>query len=468
MEYVDGVNLRQAIRDKQLAPPQALDVVGQVCGALQFAHAAGVVHRDIKPENILLDRNGVVKIADFGLAKLRGASAANLQLTATNQVMGTPHYMAPEQMERPQEVDHRADIYSLGVVFYELLTGELPLGRFPPPSQKAGTDARLDEVVLRALERDPGRRFQQAGEVKTAVESLHGSPAGGPAATRYDSVPFVGELKAALGIEGASNALALEQGALLGLVAALAALAGGLLWTENGILLVAYFYVALFSMKFPWRPPARRVAGVLLTMGGLGLGIIAARTVGTTWLFLFATGVCFVVWAYIDAPAGGGSGGGKPSPADLPSGLSSAEGEVFKVLQRCGDSVSVYLPPDIPAGGLHNARKASGVPPEERVLGIIDLTGDEDDMTHHVLFATTGLYYCVTRGKKAVAGAVPYAEFPGRVFVNHGKEVYLGGDQFLPLDPDEGHPECEDVVNLLNEIRAVVGREQGQAAVPKV
>ena len=86
--------------------------------------------------------------------------------------MGTPHYMAPEQVEHPQEVDHRADIYSLGVVFYEMLTGELPLGKFAPPSQKVQVDVRLDEVVLHALEKEPERRYQQASQVKTDVQRI--------------------------------------------------------------------------------------------------------------------------------------------------------------------------------------------------------------------------------------------------------------------------------------------------------
>ncbi len=132
MEYVDGVNLRQLMRVGRIAAAEALAIVPQICDALQFAHDEGIVHRDIKPENILLDKKGRVKIADFGLAKLWPADAAtgDFTLTGTQQVMGTPHYMAPEQMEQPQAVDHRADIYSLGVVFYEMLTGELPLGRF--------------------------------------------------------------------------------------------------------------------------------------------------------------------------------------------------------------------------------------------------------------------------------------------------------------------------------------------------
>lgn len=187
MEFVDGTNLRQLIESRQLTPEQALQIVPQVCEALQFAHDEGIVHRDIKPENILIalqpargsDARSIrVKIADFGLAKLLGQSTAEEQtLTASHQVMGTPRYMAPEQMEGSRTVDHRADIYSLGVVFYEMLTGELPLGRFAPPSQKARVDARLDEVVFRSLEKEPGRRYQHASDVQNDVTSIRNSPA---------------------------------------------------------------------------------------------------------------------------------------------------------------------------------------------------------------------------------------------------------------------------------------------------
>src|SRR5262245_5263700 len=171
MEYVDGVNLRHALRAARLAPTEALAIVPQICDALQYAHDQGVVHRDIKPENILLDRLGRVKIADFGLAKILSQSPDNFTLTGTQQVMGTPRYMAPEQIERPSTVDHRADIYSLGVVFYEMLTGELPLGRFEPPSQKVQVDVRIDNVVLRTLEKEPERRYQRASHVKTELTS---------------------------------------------------------------------------------------------------------------------------------------------------------------------------------------------------------------------------------------------------------------------------------------------------------
>jgi serine/threonine protein kinase len=173
MEFVDGVNLRQAIQTKTLSPQESLAVVRQICDALDYAHGLGIVHRDIKPDNVLIDKQGRVKIADFGLAKLLSKSAADITLTQANQAMGTPHYMAPEQLSRPLEVDHRADIYSLGVVFYELLTGELPMGRFDPPSRKLQVDVRLDEIVLKTLEREPERRYQQARHVKTEIESVH-------------------------------------------------------------------------------------------------------------------------------------------------------------------------------------------------------------------------------------------------------------------------------------------------------
>jgi tRNA A-37 threonylcarbamoyl transferase component Bud32 len=177
MEFVDGPNLREALRTGPLPPEQALAVIPQVCDALQYAHEEGVVHRDVKPENILLDRRGRVKIADFGLAKLLNRPRAEFTLTGSRQVMGTADYMAPEQRTRPLEIDHRADIYSLGVVLYEMLTGELPLGRFAPPSATAGVDPRLDEVVHRALETDPDRRYQSISDIKADVASLAGGAA---------------------------------------------------------------------------------------------------------------------------------------------------------------------------------------------------------------------------------------------------------------------------------------------------
>jgi serine/threonine protein kinase len=187
MEFVDGVSLRDLQEVGRIAPREALAIVPQICDALQYAHDQGIVHRDIKPENILLDRQGRVKVADFGLAKLVASGAetfvpqdtasGQVSLTEVGKIMGTPQYMAPEQRDHPTEVDHRADIYSLGVVFYQMLTGELPGKRIEPPSRKVQLDVRLDEVVLRALEKDPEQRYQHVSQVKSAVETIAGMPA---------------------------------------------------------------------------------------------------------------------------------------------------------------------------------------------------------------------------------------------------------------------------------------------------
>ena len=183
MEYVEGTTLRQVLDGGELQPRQALALVGPLCDALQFAHEQGIVHRDVKPENVLIDRAGRPKVADFGLAKLLGEPAALVSLTASRQVLGTLRYMAPEQLDRPLEVDHRADLYALGVVLYEMLTGEVPVGRFELPSERVHTPPRLDEVVLRSLEREPARRYQSASAVKSDVEEVDRSMGSTPERT---------------------------------------------------------------------------------------------------------------------------------------------------------------------------------------------------------------------------------------------------------------------------------------------
>ncbi|MCP5547324.1 MAG: protein kinase [Akkermansiaceae bacterium] len=165
MEYVDGVNLRDLLGEGKMAPEQALAIVPPICEALEYAHGKGVVHRDIKPENLLLDREGRIKIADFGIASLVGA---------TGEKSGTPPYMAPEQ--ESGSVDRRADIYALGVVLYEMLTGERPTTNVVEPSKKVQVDVKIDELVLRALEKEPERRYQTAGEFRTVVETIAGEP----------------------------------------------------------------------------------------------------------------------------------------------------------------------------------------------------------------------------------------------------------------------------------------------------
>ena len=171
MELVEGIDLRQLMAGGRLSAEEALRIVPQLCDALQYAHRQGVIHRDIKPENILIDEAGRVKITDFGLAKLV-ASDDDYARTGTRQVMGTLHYMAPEQFERPRDVDHRADLYSLGVVFYELLTGELPLGRFDPPSHKSSAGRQVDYVVLKSLEKDPNRRYASAADIRSDLDRV--------------------------------------------------------------------------------------------------------------------------------------------------------------------------------------------------------------------------------------------------------------------------------------------------------
>ncbi|MGO8836376.1 MAG: protein kinase domain-containing protein [Limisphaerales bacterium] len=188
MEFVDGTNLRHLLRGRKFTPEEALAIVPPLCDALQFAHERGIVHRDIKPENILLDKTGRVKVADFGIARMlgnglgeNGGETASPQ-NVTQSVLGTPGYIAPEQQSDPKRVDSRADIYSLGVVFYEMLTGELPGKKIEPPSHKVHIDVRLDEIVLRALEKKPELRYQQVSVLKTQVETIAATPASTDAA----------------------------------------------------------------------------------------------------------------------------------------------------------------------------------------------------------------------------------------------------------------------------------------------
>jgi capsular polysaccharide biosynthesis protein/tRNA A-37 threonylcarbamoyl transferase component Bud32 len=313
MEFVDGVSLRQLLQAGRVAPREALAIVPQICDALQYAHDQGIIHRDIKPENILLDRLGRVKVADFGLAKLVApgsdvieASKASLYiegLTAVGKIMGTPNYMAPEQVERPADVDHRADLYALGVVFYQMLTGELPAKRIEPPSRKVQLDVRLDEVVLQALEKNPARRYQQASEVKTALENISGksgetsqpsAPAAprpksraestnpGPAAVRGQRTwlyAFAAGILAVLLVEFAASALMMEAGpkALVGLPAGGVALV---------ILMVAPkrwlggFLACITFAFFLWLAVAALMVGPAL----LGLVAFASALVMLFWI----------------------------------------------------------------------------------------------------------------------------------------------------------------------------------------
>ncbi|HVR83960.1 MAG TPA: protein kinase, partial [Planctomycetota bacterium] len=178
MEYVEGRSFKQLLEERRLDPDKSLRIAYTVARALQFAHDHKVVHRDIKPANLILDKQGRVKILDFGLAR----SLDGKGLTASSSMVGTPYYMSPEQaFGAPEELDHRTDLYSLGAVLYEMLTGRPPFeggtvlailrkieDDDPAP---AGISARVDAMVARALAKDRERRFQSAAEMAEAIKA---------------------------------------------------------------------------------------------------------------------------------------------------------------------------------------------------------------------------------------------------------------------------------------------------------
>ncbi|MGK0189353.1 MAG: serine/threonine protein kinase [Verrucomicrobiales bacterium] len=149
-----------------------MSVLGQVCDALDYVHSLGVVHRDVKPGNILLDRKGNAKLSDFGLVKgMLYEEFTEEALTRTDMAVGTPQYMAPEQLEWPAQADHRADIYSTGAVLYQMMTGEVPQGRYKPISKFPGVPRFLNPIVDQALNKVPEKRFERASALKQ--EAMH-------------------------------------------------------------------------------------------------------------------------------------------------------------------------------------------------------------------------------------------------------------------------------------------------------
>jgi len=177
MEYVEGADLHQLIHGGQLTPAHFFSWIPQICSALEYAHDHGIVHRDIKPANILINLEGQVRVADFGLAKLTTSDRKNGSLTHKSLSMGTPDYAAPEQIDAAREVDGRADIYALGVVIFQMITGKVPRGAFRNPSEEnPAYDAQLDAVVLKAMQSDPADRYQHATEISTALEKIQHKP----------------------------------------------------------------------------------------------------------------------------------------------------------------------------------------------------------------------------------------------------------------------------------------------------
>jgi predicted Ser/Thr protein kinase len=436
MEFVDGVNLRQLLHGGHLQPHEALRIVPQLCEALQYAHDEGIVHRDIKPENILVDRAGNVKIADFGLAKLLGQPPVAHSLTGSHQVMGTLHYIAPEQMEKPLAVDHRADIYSLGVVFYEMLTGELPLGRFAPPSQKAGVDVRLDEVVLRALEKEPGRRYQHVSEVKSEVESITQDSTGQPGCEPQVVEIAVRDIGATVGILGGLALIALAVG-----------------MTQSAAPLWGLCLIIWLASDFPWATRFKVVAGVLGMVGELALIAFAVFWLHSAIPLL---ALILLIWFARDFPWPGKEEESIESVTAL--GLVDDEQRLREFLVQHPQEY-LFAVGKIPAERLSAGRKVCRVPAVERVLGLVDLTYEEN-ATHCLLFGCQGIYYHNAPGSDcAETGAIRYDEFPSRAFVNHGTHVYLGNDQYLCPEADwcEYYPDgCEFIAQILSAVRQAI------------
>jgi len=182
MEFVDGMDIHQylAANDGQLSQEHALAIASHVLDALEYAHSNGIVHRDIKPANVLLDQRGRVKIADFGLAKRfaddeEGNSGP--ALTMANVAVGTPDFVAPEALEDGRIPDHRADIYAVGVMLYQMLTGALPRGQFKTPTEhRPEIDPRLDGIVSRALQANPDDRYASATEIRGDLDAVLSQP----------------------------------------------------------------------------------------------------------------------------------------------------------------------------------------------------------------------------------------------------------------------------------------------------
>lgn len=174
MEFVEGDIFERLINTRSFDHNEIIAIISQICAALTHAHQRGVIHRDLRPGNTLLNKNGLVKVGDFGLARLMGEELFRRKMTETNLAMGTMDYVAPEQLEPGQPVDHRADIYSLGMMIYKLITRILPQGTLIEPSKLVpNLDPRMDELVIRCLQRDPANRYQNIHELWTDIDRIH-------------------------------------------------------------------------------------------------------------------------------------------------------------------------------------------------------------------------------------------------------------------------------------------------------
>lgn len=171
-ELVQGCDLGRLLRAERLPPERAMDIFDKVCAATMHAHERGLVHRDIKPSNILVGLDGAVKLADFGLARETGDVSAIGMLTATTDQFGTAYYLAPERMTGTGAAGPETDVYSLGVLLYHLLTGQMPLGKFAPVSQLAPIPKEMDSILAGALEAEPAKRTATVRELHDKIMRL--------------------------------------------------------------------------------------------------------------------------------------------------------------------------------------------------------------------------------------------------------------------------------------------------------
>ncbi len=172
MELVEGCDLRRLLKTGKLAPGRALDIATSVAAALAHAHERGIIHRDIKPGNILVGEGSVVKVADFGIARAISGDASSFTLTQTREAFGTPYYIAPEVVENATAASPASDVYAVGVLLYEMLTGRVPMGKFTPVSRGTGLDSQVDDLIASALDDDPAARTQG---MPALLDSLHTS-----------------------------------------------------------------------------------------------------------------------------------------------------------------------------------------------------------------------------------------------------------------------------------------------------